>query len=162
MYIAGETGNKQSGQAMLIAVFAIGGSLLAATAIAGFLMVYQIRQSVDAVNSTRAIMASDAGIERALYYFSTSTDSQPAAASKGGPVLETQSGLFSSSDVGYTVFCYSGTQVSSTCANASTVRSYGDAVDATRIFEVRPGGLAPLQVGNYVKNWTGGNWTGGQ
>jgi len=58
---------KDSGQVMLITVLALGGMLLSVTAIGGLLMTYQIRQSSDITNSTKAIMAADAGIEWELY-----------------------------------------------------------------------------------------------
>lgn len=45
----------------------IGGVLIGATAIAGVLMTYQIRQTNDVVNSTKAFFAADAGIERETY-----------------------------------------------------------------------------------------------
>ena len=59
--------SNENGQVMLITVLALGGILLGATAIGGLLMTYQIRQSSDITNSTKAIMAADAGIEWALY-----------------------------------------------------------------------------------------------
>ena len=53
----------EKGKVMLLTVLVIGGLLLGASAIAGLLMVYQIRQSGDVANSTKAIFAADSGIE---------------------------------------------------------------------------------------------------
>lgn len=58
----------RSGQAMLLTVIALGGTLLGATTIAGLLMLYQIRQSTDLKDSTKAIFAADAGLEMAGYH----------------------------------------------------------------------------------------------
>ncbi len=52
---------------MLLTVTIISASILGATTIAGTLMLYQIRQANDILNSTKAIYAADAGIERGLY-----------------------------------------------------------------------------------------------
>ena len=52
---------------MVLSVVMLGGVLLGASAIAGLLMVYQIRQANDAVNSAKAIFAADAAIERQSY-----------------------------------------------------------------------------------------------
>ncbi|MBU6141931.1 hypothetical protein KGO95_02310 [Patescibacteria group bacterium] len=60
---------KRSGQVMLITVLALSGTLLGATAIAGYLMLNQVRQTTDTVNSTKAVFAADAGIEWRLYKF---------------------------------------------------------------------------------------------
>ena len=60
---------QKRGQAMLLAVLALGGTMLGATTIAGFLMLYQIRQATDFENSSRAIFAADAGTEWALYSY---------------------------------------------------------------------------------------------
>jgi hypothetical protein len=57
------------GQVMLITVLAISGTILGATTIAGLLTLYQIRQSTDIVNSTKAIFAADSGLEWRLYKF---------------------------------------------------------------------------------------------
>jgi hypothetical protein len=54
---------------MLIAVLALGGAMLGATTIAGFLMAYQIRQTTDFTNSAKAVFAADAGVEWASYRF---------------------------------------------------------------------------------------------
>ena len=51
------------GQVMLLTVLVIGGLLLGASAIAGLMMVYQLRQASDVVNSTKAIFAAHTGIE---------------------------------------------------------------------------------------------------
>jgi hypothetical protein len=58
---------SQSGQAMLLAVLTIGATMLSATTIAGLLMLYQIRQTIDFGNSAKAVFAADAGTEWALY-----------------------------------------------------------------------------------------------
>ena len=62
------------GQVMLITVLVLSGTILGATAIAGLLMLYQIRQSTDIVNSTKAIYAADSGIEWQLYKFFKAPD----------------------------------------------------------------------------------------
>lgn len=54
---------------MLVTVLAMSGTLLGATAIAGYLMLNQIRQTTDVVNSTKAIFAADAGLEWRIYKF---------------------------------------------------------------------------------------------
>lgn len=54
---------------MLIAVLSLGGAMLAATTIAGLLMLYQIRASTDSENSAKAIFAADTGVNWALYSF---------------------------------------------------------------------------------------------
>ncbi|MDP2598610.1 MAG: hypothetical protein Q8P49_02145 [Candidatus Liptonbacteria bacterium] len=57
------------GQAMILSILALGGSILGATTIAGLLMAYQIRGTTDSVNSAKAIFAADGGIECGLYNF---------------------------------------------------------------------------------------------
>ena len=56
-----------SGQAMILAVLALGGAILGATTIAGLLMTYQLRQVGDFSSSAKAIYAADAGVECGLY-----------------------------------------------------------------------------------------------
>jgi hypothetical protein len=58
---------KNKGQVMLLTVAIIGGLILTASAIAGLLMLYQIRQTTDTINSAKAIFAADTGIEWGLY-----------------------------------------------------------------------------------------------
>lgn len=58
---------NESGQSLLLSVMVIGGVLIGATAIAGLLLKYQLRQTNDVVNSTKAFFAADAGIEKETY-----------------------------------------------------------------------------------------------
>lgn len=59
----------ERGQVMLITSLVLSGALLGATAIAGLLTLYQLRQGSDMANSTKAIFAADAGLEWRLYRF---------------------------------------------------------------------------------------------
>lgn len=52
---------------MILSIILLGGLLLGASAVAGLLTVFQIRQSNSAVYSTQAIFAADAGLEWASY-----------------------------------------------------------------------------------------------
>ncbi|MCL4437655.1 hypothetical protein M1513_01280 [Patescibacteria group bacterium] len=62
---------NSGGQVMILTVLALGGTILGATAIAGTLMLYQLRQAKDTQSSTEAIYNADAGIECGLYQFFT-------------------------------------------------------------------------------------------
>ncbi|MBI4094179.1 MAG: hypothetical protein HY436_00010 [Candidatus Liptonbacteria bacterium] len=63
-----------SGQAMLLTILALGGTILAATTVAGLFTLYELRQAADLAASTRAIAAADAGLEWGLYNFYCFTD----------------------------------------------------------------------------------------
>ncbi len=58
---------KIKGQVMLLTVLILGGSILGASTIAGYLMILKVRGSSDTTNSTKAIYAADTGIEWELY-----------------------------------------------------------------------------------------------
>ncbi|MFH0806252.1 MAG: hypothetical protein V1885_00800 [Candidatus Brennerbacteria bacterium] len=60
---------SRRGQALLLVVVMMGGVLFLVTAVAGLLMYYQVEHANDAANSTVAIFAADAGLERGLYYY---------------------------------------------------------------------------------------------
>lgn len=77
---------------MMLTVVAIGGTLLAATTVAGLLVVYQVRQSSDAVNSAKAIFAADAGIDWALYRLF-----KPDLEAGSGPVFSNSASVTDSS-----------------------------------------------------------------
>ncbi len=69
-----------TGQAMLITVLSLGGAILGATALAGFLIVYQIRSATDFADSAKAVFAADAGTEWALdSYFNPNDPPAPTS-----------------------------------------------------------------------------------
>jgi hypothetical protein len=75
----------RSGQAMLIAVLSMGGAILGATTVAGFLMLYQIRATTDSENSAKALFAADAGVEWTLFdYYCNSTNPPAQCPATGG------------------------------------------------------------------------------
>lgn len=78
---------KQEGQVLILTVLALGGALLGATAIAGLLTTYQIRQTTDLANSAKAIFAADAGIEWGLYNFFCSLNPAKSCPLSGAPVF---------------------------------------------------------------------------
>ena len=59
----------RGGQVMLLSVVLMGGILLTAGAFAGLLLIYQVRQANDSVNSAKALFAADAGIEAGSYQY---------------------------------------------------------------------------------------------
>jgi uncharacterized protein (UPF0333 family) len=65
--------SKNKGQVMLLSALLIGGSILSATSIAGYLMLLQIRQSANIANSAKAITAASSGVDWALYQNKTKT-----------------------------------------------------------------------------------------
>ena len=75
------------GQVMLLTTLILSGTILAAATLAGLLMVYQIRQSGDATQSTKAIYAADAGIEYELYKIYRYARSGGAVCSEALPEL---------------------------------------------------------------------------
>lgn len=60
---------ERNGQVIILAALALSGAILGATAIAGLLTVYQIRQAADFDDSARAIFAADTGIEWGQFQF---------------------------------------------------------------------------------------------
>jgi len=59
--------HRVKGQVMLLTVLILGGSILAASTITGYLMLLKVRESSDITNSAKAIFAADSGIEWELY-----------------------------------------------------------------------------------------------
>lgn len=130
--------NRRSGQAMLIAVLSLGGAILGATAIAGFLTLYQIRDTTDSANSAKAIFAADSGVDWALfnYYCSTETPNRCPSVTAGTNEYPTSS--FSNGAIS-AVSCYDNFSAAGTpvkCSNASTVEalSTGISLDSERAF----------------------------
>ncbi|MFA5870626.1 MAG: hypothetical protein WC842_01910 [Candidatus Paceibacterota bacterium] len=60
---------KKDGQTLILSTVLIGGALLSASAIAGFVLFFQIRQAGDAESSTAAFYAADTGMESAIYCY---------------------------------------------------------------------------------------------
>ena len=58
---------SRRGQVMLLTVVLLSGVVLGATAVAGILMLQEIRQAGNATDSAKAIFAADTGIEWELY-----------------------------------------------------------------------------------------------
>jgi hypothetical protein len=67
--ISEEIRNGISGQAMVLTVVMLGGMMLSATAVAGLLMFYQLRQANDISSSGAAVFAADAGLEAGSYCY---------------------------------------------------------------------------------------------
>ena len=100
---------NKKGQVLLLTTLTIGGVLLGATAIAGFLMVYQIKQTADLANSGKAIFAADTGIEWGLYQFFKPGSSRAAPAfSNGATFTATCSPVADCKDIGTTQILSAG------------------------------------------------------
>lgn len=110
--------SQRSGQSMLIAVLAMGGAMLAATTIAGLLILYQLRASTNSVASSQSVFAADTGIEWELFNFYCGTDNPPRCT----PPLPPPSGSFSSNKALYNVNCFDANnhQLASCADTAST------------------------------------------
>lgn len=124
------------GQVIILSVLAIGGAILSVTAIAGLLTLYELRQSTNFENSTRAILAADAGVEWSLYqFFKVSESDAIQFASPTGYTI----GLSNGSDVVVNCFGLDPNQnpmeqAMGTCYNASSVQAVGTAAGASRAF----------------------------
>lgn len=120
------------GQVMLITVLALGGTILGATTIAGLMILYQLKQTNDLINSNKAIFAADSGIEWRLYKF-FKTDAQvckecpdggacpqPAMTNISGP----QSAIITSCET------FGG------AATTTVVKATGSSGNTSRVFEL--------------------------
>ncbi|PIR98091.1 MAG: hypothetical protein COT89_01480 [Candidatus Colwellbacteria bacterium CG10_big_fil_rev_8_21_14_0_10_42_22] len=58
---------KNKGQVMILSVLLISSAILAASSLAGLLVLFQLKRTAGAEDSARAVFAADAGIENALY-----------------------------------------------------------------------------------------------
>lgn len=134
-----KNGDSREGQAMLLTVIALGGTLLGATTIAGLLMLYQIRQATDLKDSNKAIFAADAGMEMVSYYLSNATGGKVPVT----PQYMVDSNGVTSSAIISQIICYSATSTDPTtiipCSQGSSsavvLRSYGEAGRANRAFQ---------------------------
>jgi len=116
---------------MLIAVLSLGGAILAATTIAGLLMLYQLRASTDSESSAKAVFAADSGVEWSLYSYFTQ--------------LNISTTTLGGSNATYQVTCYNNAAVPQVVAcdgsNGTTTLavSRGAALDTARAFYVNFG-----------------------
>ncbi|MBU2101677.1 hypothetical protein KKH05_03095 [Patescibacteria group bacterium] len=58
---------RNKGQVMILSVLLISSAVLAASSLAGSLVLFQLKRTAGAEDSARAIFAADAGMEHALY-----------------------------------------------------------------------------------------------
>lgn len=108
---------------MLLTTVMIGGIFLMAAAVAGLLMFYQLQQSTDFGNSTIAIFAADAALEKALFdYFNSTAYLYPNCSAYGcaGPNLTLSNGA-------------SGTSAIATGATTTVITSTGRDVGSRTI-----------------------------
>ncbi len=116
---------SRNGQIMLVSILTLGAVMIGVTAVAGLLVVYQMRISSDVANSAKAIFASDAGIDAALYQFlKPSSGFTPDNNFSNGARFE----LVCMDSSGNTVQC--------TNASTSLIRASGYYGSITRVFEL--------------------------
>ena len=130
--------NSTTGQVMITTILALGGVLMGATAIAGLLMVYQIRQASDLANSTKAIFAADTGVEWGLYQYGPCSsdpvkcdpDSGGYGYDRNGPTLTNRASI--------EVSCYNESENKVDCttgpAEVRSIRSQGSSGKSSRAF----------------------------
>ena len=127
-------GSCRSGQAMLTAVLSISGAILGATAVAGFLMLYQLRASTDSENSAKAIFAADSGVEWTLFdYYCGSEGRCPDVVPGAG---DYPSSTFSNGAT-VAVMCSDANGTSSVCSDATDTVSaitIGSSLNSRRAF----------------------------
>jgi len=111
--------NNEKGQVMLMIVMLIGSSILMATTISGYLMLQRLRMSSEIVDSTKAILAADTGIEWELYRYNKLDCNYPK------PQMTNDSNFKTSIDSDH---CPTVADVS--------VRSIGNAIKSYRAFEI--------------------------
>ena len=116
--------NFSDGQVMILSIITLGAIMLGATAVSGFLVVYQLRMSSDAADSAKAIFAADAGIDWGIYQFSNPTSTAPA------PVF--------SNRASFVLVCYNPSSVQVPCSDSSVsvIRSSGRSGMSNRAFEL--------------------------
>jgi len=125
------------GQAMLIAVLSLGGAMLAATTIAGLLILYQLRASTDSAHSSQAIFAADTGVDWALYDYYCGSEGNGRSTTDCPPATLTTSTL--SNGAVALVTCYDALNEKTLCNDTSThpvsyVVSKGTSLNTSRAF----------------------------
>lgn len=135
---------------MILTALVLGGAILTVTAIAGLVMLYQIRQATDAAGSAKAIFAADAGFQWGFYQVLQTNLNPPPNLDPLAPPDPFTNGAY------FILRCYDNTgfQVNSgnppwTACGASTtrIRSTGKEKQngaISRLLELElPGGIPP-------------------
>lgn len=65
--------HHRRGQSLILVVVLIGGIMMIVTAVSGLLSFYKLQEAGDAGRSTEAILAADAGLEKTLRYYKTTS-----------------------------------------------------------------------------------------
>ena len=112
----------------------LNGVLISASAVAGLLITYQIRQANDSVESTKAFFAADAGIEDALYCYYMLSSGTAGSCAGTNYLINSKGNLTNSS--------YSKTIISQTDATSGeqigfVLNSVGSSGRTQRTFETR-------------------------
>lgn len=110
---------------MILTVVLISSAILSATSLAGLLIIYQLRQSTDIVNSAKAIFAADSGIECSLYRYNPNDPLNPRVIDCSKWNLSNKAN-FTTKMVG-----------------ATAVRSVGNAGNSARAFEMDFSSVGP-------------------
>jgi hypothetical protein len=117
---------SKSGQVMILTVVLISGAILSATSLAGLLVMYQLKQSTDVLNSAKAVFAADAGIECTVYNYNVP---DPMHVPRG---------------VDCSKWDLSNKSIFTTqMVNATTVVSIGKSGRSTRAFQMDFAGIGP-------------------
>lgn len=143
---------KRKGQALILTTLALGGAILGATAIAGILMLYQIRATTDAVNSAEAIFAADAGVEWAQFNLfcnvtSTANPTSRCLNQSGQQPLPGNPPGTLGDGATLEVVCYDSTNAESVCndqASTTAAISRGSSLNTRRAFFVNLQGASSV------------------
>lgn len=65
--------HHRAGQSLILVVVLIGSIMMVVTAVSGLLSFYKLQEAGDAGRSTEAILAADAGLEKTLRYYKTTS-----------------------------------------------------------------------------------------
>lgn len=129
--------NRQ-GQVMLVTVLVLGATLFGAITIGGLVLVYQLRQTSDLEDSTRAVFAADAGIEWGLYQKFQSASSLAMIQNEGYDPGHLVIGDPVQGRVTSETLCFSTTSSDPTsvtdCSNALSIEGFGTSAAAKRAF----------------------------
>ncbi|KKU14387.1 MAG: hypothetical protein UX22_C0026G0009 [Candidatus Jorgensenbacteria bacterium GW2011_GWA2_45_9] len=131
---------KRDGQLMIIVTIIIGFVVLSSTALAGFLLYSQIKQSNDSVASGMALFATDAGLETALYRYYLNENVFGVGANEQSELSDISVILSNSAGADANLWCVDADMAKVSCSAATPVygfkvRSIGSAARTERIIE---------------------------